>query len=232
MPSSAVRAAPSAPAVPAACRRSRSAPPPRLRRSRHREVDVACGCTSPPALVVPLLDLRRCLRRVGVVVRCGCAYCPDGRSCRASTFGKGSVLYGDTADADYQASIISAPPPVAPPPPDTCAPDGGWACTDALRTDAIGCAAFADACTAYCGECECVAAGTRATTTCAAPATSSYPDGFVILTCSCGCGTNANCVATPNQQCAWELSSPPSSPPPPIPPRLPPDSPKPPPPLP
>ena len=68
------------------------------------------------------------------------ADCPAGRSCWAATFCKDTVLCGDANDAECRVSA----PPAAPPPPDTCAPDGAWACTDALRLDtASGCAAFA-----------------------------------------------------------------------------------------
>ena len=196
------------------------------------ETGCAVGAPAPPSLPAPapapVLMTNWCSTKwseygSGLATCTPCATTADclaGRSCWAATFCKDTVLCGDANDADCQVSVASAPP-AAPSPPDTCAPDGAWACTDALQLDtASGCAAFASACTAYCGDCEGVAAGVRATTTCAAPAP-WFPEGTVSSTCSCSCGANADCVVTPKQQCSWLLTPPPA----PLPPTLPPSPP-------
>jgi len=150
------------------------------------------------------------------------ADCPDGRQCWGSTYCKTGVLCGDASDTDCQDTT-----------PDTCAPDEAWACTDAMRSDASACAAFDAACASYCGDCDGVATTDRTNTTCAEPAMGgSYPDGTVVSSCTCLCGSNGNCVATPTQMCSWALPAPPSTPPPPTPPHTPPGSPHPPPPSP
>ena len=149
------------------------------------------------------------------------ADCPDGRQCWGTTYCKTGVLCGAADDSDCLDTAA-----------DTCAPDEAWVCTDAMRSsDADACAAFNAACASYCGDCGDVATADRTTTTCAVPATGgSYPDGTVISSCACECGTDANCVATPTQMCSWALPDPPHSPPPPAPPATPPGSPHPPPP--